>query len=209
VFEETLQAAPVAIDDTSVRIPTIHHINLKTTRLAELIEWYGTVVGATVNYQFPGGAWLSNDEANHRVALVALPVFDDDEHKVTHSGAHHVAFEYETLDDLLSTYLRLKKAGITPGGCLDHGLTTSFYYFDPDDNGVELQADNYGDWAESTRFIQSDPRFAADPIGKPVNPDALIEARRSGLTPWEVHERAYNGDYTPAGPFDIRFPFEG
>jgi catechol 2,3-dioxygenase len=182
---------------------------LKTTRLAELIEWYGTVVGATVNYQFPGGAWLSNDEANHRVALVALPVFDDDEHKVTHSGAHHVAFEYETLDDLLSTYLRLKKAGITPGGCLDHGLTTSFYYFDPDDNGVELQADNYGDWAESTRFMHSDPRFAADPIGKPVNPDALIEARRSGLTPWEVHERAYNGDYPPAGPFDIRFPFEG
>jgi catechol-2,3-dioxygenase len=26
-------------------IATFHHVNLKTTRLREMIEWYGTVVG--------------------------------------------------------------------------------------------------------------------------------------------------------------------
>ncbi|MGH2482232.1 MAG: VOC family protein, partial [Ktedonobacteraceae bacterium] len=44
----------------------MHHINLKTGRLQEMIDWYGTVVGMKPNYQFPGGAWLTNDEANHR-----------------------------------------------------------------------------------------------------------------------------------------------
>ena len=205
--EQELDVASVELDHTQLRVPTIHHINLKTTRLQELIDWYGTVVGAEVNFQFPGGAFLSNDAANHRIALIALPVFNDDPEKISRTGAHHVAFEYDTLDDLLATYLRLKAEGITPGGCLDHGLTTSFYYFDPDNNGVELQADNYGAWAESTRFIQSDPRFAADPIGKPVDPDALVEARRSGLSASEIHERAYKGDYPATGEFDIRFPF--
>ena len=31
--------------------PTLHHVNLKTTRLQEMIDLYGVVVGATVNLQ--------------------------------------------------------------------------------------------------------------------------------------------------------------
>jgi hypothetical protein len=27
--------------------PTFHHVNLKTTRLQEMIDWYGVVIGAT------------------------------------------------------------------------------------------------------------------------------------------------------------------
>ena len=205
--EQKLELAEVVIDEASVHTPTIHHVNLKTTRLQELIDWYGTVVGARVLFQWPEGAFLSNDAANHRIALVAFPAFEDDAHKITHTGAHHVAFEYDSLDELLGTYLRLKHHSITPGGCLDHGLTTSFYYFDPDNNGVELQADNYGDWEESSRFIRTDERFAADPIGKPVDPEALVAARRSGLTPWGAHERSYRGEYPPSAALDLRFPF--
>ena len=51
--------------------PVLHHINLKTTRLREMIDWYGIVVGTTPTFQFPVGAWLSNDGANHRIALVS------------------------------------------------------------------------------------------------------------------------------------------
>ena len=39
---------------TTVR-PTLHHINLKTPRLQEMIEWYGIVVGMTSNYSFQVG----------------------------------------------------------------------------------------------------------------------------------------------------------
>jgi hypothetical protein len=35
-----------------------------------MIDWYGTVVGSKPNFQFPGGAWLANDGANHRIALL-------------------------------------------------------------------------------------------------------------------------------------------
>jgi catechol-2,3-dioxygenase len=33
-----------------------------------------------------------------------------------------------------------------PQACLDHGMTLSFYYVDPDGNAVELQCDVFGDW---------------------------------------------------------------
>jgi catechol-2,3-dioxygenase len=40
------------------------------------------------------------------------------------------------------TYTRLKALDITPHFTVDHGMTTSFYYVDPDGNSVELQCDN-------------------------------------------------------------------
>jgi catechol 2,3-dioxygenase-like lactoylglutathione lyase family enzyme len=50
--------------------PTMHHVNLKTNRLNEMIDWYASVIGTKVNFQFPGGAFISNDRANHRIALL-------------------------------------------------------------------------------------------------------------------------------------------
>jgi hypothetical protein len=34
--------------------PTLHHFNLKTTGLQELIDWYKAVVGAEVTFQDVG-----------------------------------------------------------------------------------------------------------------------------------------------------------
>jgi catechol 2,3-dioxygenase len=49
---------------------------------------------------------------------------------------------------LNDSYLRLRDAGIEPDICIDHGMTLSSYYSDPDGNRVELQVDNFGGWAE-------------------------------------------------------------
>ena len=61
------------MNDTAPSDPTFHHFNLKTTRLQELIDWYSAVVGAEVTFQDATGAWLTNDAANHRIALLAFP----------------------------------------------------------------------------------------------------------------------------------------
>ena len=63
---------------------------------------------------------------------------------------------------------------------LDHGMTLSFYFLDPDGNRVELQADNFGDRKRSTEWMRTAPEFAANPIGVPVDPDAIVTARRAG-----------------------------
>ena len=177
--------------------PRFHHVNLKTTRLEEMIEWYSMLVGAEVIFRYELGAWLSNDEANHRIALLAFPNFVDDPEKNERAGMHHSAFEYESFDDLNSSYLRLRDAGITPAICLDHGMTFSYYYADPDGNQVELQCDNFGDWSKSKEWMQSSPEFAADPLGKFVDPDKVAVDRAAGITFEEIHEKAMAGAYAP------------
>ena len=140
-------------DTTTVIHPKFHHVNLKTTRLQEMIDFYGTLVGAEVVFQFDGGAWLSNDAANHRIALLAFPNFVDDPEKERRTGMHHSAFEYTSFEELNSSYLRLKEEEITPALCLDHGMTLSYYYADPDGNHVELQVDCFGDWKKSKAWM--------------------------------------------------------
>jgi hypothetical protein len=60
--------------------PKLQHIGLTTGRLQPMLDWYKTVLGMRLIYisENPTGnahgsslkaAWLSNDEANHRVAI--------------------------------------------------------------------------------------------------------------------------------------------
>ena len=195
-----------ASENDRVMQPTLHHINLKTAHLQEAIAWYTTVVGMKATFQFPGGAWLTNDAANHRLALAASPLLSEDPDKLIHTGIHHTAFEYTSIDDLLDTYTRLKNLGIEPHACLDHGMTTSFYYVDPDGNSVELQVDNFGNWEESSEWMHTSPLFAANPIGTPIDPDQMIVAHKSGASFAELHRRAYAGEFPPASPLDLRAP---
>ncbi len=185
--------------------PTLHHVNLKTCRLQEMIDWYGTVLGMRVQHRFTGGAWLTNDGANHRLALLTSPRLSDNPHKLQHTGLHHTAYEFTSMDALLSTYERLRAGAIVPHACLDHGMTLSMYYVDPDGNSVELQTDVFGDWQQSSAFMHT-AEFAADPIGTSYDPDQLIAAWRSGASPAELHRRAYAGEFAPAGPLNLRLP---
>lgn len=186
--------------------PTLHHVNIKTGRLNEMIDWYGTAVGLTVQHRFEGGAWLTNDEANHRLAFLSSPEISDDPDKLRHAGLHHTAFEFDSLDGLLGTFERLRDRGQMPHACLDHGMTISMYFVDPDGNSVELQCDAFGDWGRSSEFVRDDPRFDADPIGAPFDPAKLLEARLSGASLEDLHERAYGGEFATTEPLDLRFP---
>jgi catechol 2,3-dioxygenase len=184
--------------------PQFHHVNLKTTRLQEMIDWYGTVVGTEVVFADDTGAWLSNDGANHRIALLAFPGLSDDPGKDAHTGMHHSAFEYGGFDELNSSYLRLRDAGIEPELCLDHGMTLSYYYGDPDGNHVELQVDVFGSWERSREWMKTSPAFADNPIGVFVDPAKIAEAAADGAGLDDIHERAQAGEFAPEqAPIDI------
>jgi 2-keto-4-pentenoate hydratase/2-oxohepta-3-ene-1,7-dioic acid hydratase in catechol pathway/catechol 2,3-dioxygenase-like lactoylglutathione lyase family enzyme len=167
--------------DTTVIHPKFHHVNLKTTRLQEMIDFYRELVGAEVIFQDQVGAWLSNDDANHRIALLAFPNFVDDPDKDNRTGMHHSAFEYTSFDELNSSYLRLKEAGITPALCLDHGMTLSYYYADPDGNNVELQVDNFSSCEKSKEWMSTSDEFKANPIDVFVDPDRVAADYADGL----------------------------
>jgi catechol 2,3-dioxygenase len=186
--------------------PVLHHVTLKTTRVQEMLDWYGTVVGMTANHHSAFGAWLTNDAANHRVALLAHPALSDDPEKLPHAGIHHLAFEYGDVGQLIATYERLRGLGIRPHVCLDHGLTTSLYYVDPDGNSVELQADNFGDWSASSEWMRTAPEFELNPIGINVDPERLAEAWHELGDAHELHRLSFAGAFDPGTAPDLRLP---
>jgi catechol-2,3-dioxygenase len=184
--------------ETAVLKPSFHHVNLKTTRLQEMIDWYHEVVGVEVVFQADIGAWLSNDGANHRLALTAAPGLTEDQDKDAHAGMHHTAFEYGSFAALNSSYLRLRALGIEPDICLDHGMTFSYYYKDPDGNHVELQCDAFGKWSGSKEWMRTSPEFAANPIGVFVDPARVAEEAAEGQSFDDIHRRALAGEFIPA-----------
>jgi catechol 2,3-dioxygenase len=192
--------------------PTLHHFGLTTANLEAMVDWYANVLGMEPNHQSstPVGAppvsrwkiaWVSNDQANHRIAIMALPGLTDDAQRSRHKGLHHVAFAYASLDELLATYARLKNLGIEPVRAADHGATTSFYYEDPDCNSIELMVDNFGDGEQSSAFMRTSPAFATNPMGTDVDPEQMMAARTAGMSVAELHERAYAGEFCSANGF--------
>lgn len=153
------------------------HIVLKTSRLEEMQKWYQTVLEAGVAMSNGLLTFMTYDEEHHRIALANFPNLADKDPQA--NGIEHFAYTYETLDDLIFTYERLRAANIEPYWCINHGPTLSFYYRDPDGNQVELQIDIYDSLEETNAwFAQSD--FDVNPLGVKFDPNDLIERFKGG-----------------------------
>ena len=79
-------------------IEDLDHINLRTTRLAEMIDWYGKVLGMKPgprpDFSFPG-AWLyAKDQAMvHVVEVKAEPGSDPNDLKLEHGAFRATGFD--------------------------------------------------------------------------------------------------------------------
>jgi len=167
------------------------HIVRRTSRFAEMVEWYQTVLAAEVVHSDAMLAFLTYDDEHHRVAIANIPGLEEQPQLA--AGTDHVAFTYADLGDLLYTYARLKSAGIEPYWCVNHGPTTSLYYKDPDGSRVEMQVDNFATAEAANRWMRSGD-FAANPIGIVFDPDSLLARYKSGASP------------SRASPRDHRYP---
>lgn len=152
------------------------HFVLRTPRFEETVRWWKTVLGAEPRYENEFITFLTYDDEHHRLAILSNPGLTDDDR--TAAGLEHVAFTYDTLDDLLATYERLAALGIRPIAPIHHGMTLSLYYADPDGTQCELQVDAMTvDEAEA--FMASDT-FAANPIGVEFDPADFVSRRAGG-----------------------------
>ncbi|WP_188675768.1 VOC family protein [Subtercola lobariae] len=181
-------------------VPKLHHATFMTMDVDAMVHFYELVCGLQPVYYAAHAAWLSNDDANHRIALLRLPGVHPPVDKPHSAGLHHTAFEYGTFDQWLDNFIRLRDLGILPTICLDHGMTMSMYYADPDGNGVEIQVDAFHDWELSKEWMWASVEFSEDQIGAQFDPEQLVAARESGLSGDEIHAAARRGEYTPAEP---------
>ena len=182
--------------------PKLQHFGLNTSNMDAMLDWYRKVLGMTLNHRTPslGGAqrtpwssaaFVSNDEVNHRIALFERSQAGSSD-GLREERVQHIAFAYQSLDDLLGTYARLKGLGILPMMAADQGVHMVLYYLDPDQNRIELNASNYADeWTATEHIKSTESTFA------PFDPEKLLAARRAGASAWDLHQRIIAGEFAP------------
>jgi catechol-2,3-dioxygenase len=159
------------------------HVVLRTrSNFDAMVQWYCVVLGAQIVFNAGRLIFLSYDDEHHRIAIAASEDFAERPRRAV--GLDHIAFTYEDIDALLTTYARLKEARILPFCCVNHGPTTSLYYYDPDQNRIELQVDNFADVAEATALMRE--QFSINPVGEEFDPEELLARLRAGVDPGEL-----------------------
>ncbi len=138
-----------------MKIQGLGHVVLKVTDLVRSEEFYCGVLGLPVCARFDENGMkmtffsLGN---HHDLALAEVSGVDPaaGEQAV---GLHHVAFCIGTsIDDLREADNHLRKAGIAADP-VDHEVTKSLYFHDPDGNCVELYVDASDAWRDDPQRV--------------------------------------------------------
>jgi catechol-2,3-dioxygenase len=145
----TTSVIDMAASETAISPRKLAHVVLRTkSNFDAMVKWYCLVLGTKIVFNAGRLIFLSYDDEHHRIAIASSE--DLAELPPRSAGLDHIAFTYEDIDSLLTTFARLKKVGILPYCSVNHGPTTSLYYHDPDRNRIELQVDNFADMTDAT-----------------------------------------------------------
>jgi catechol 2,3-dioxygenase-like lactoylglutathione lyase family enzyme len=158
------------------------HVVLKSFNIERMRDWYCNVLDAHVVYGQAGlSAFLTYDREHHRIAIVQLEGTPPPPSTAPTAGLLHLAYTFSNICDLLSQYAKLKKKHIEPISAVNHGLTISIYYVDPDNNRVELMIDRFATFEEGVEFMET-PEFKRNPAGYEIDPADLVSRMGHGAS---------------------------
>ena len=119
------------------RIERVGHVVLNVSDTQASAQWYVDVLGMELMNYTPGleMAFLSFGVSDHDIALVKAPEGTE----LGSPGLSHTALALEGgEDELREIYQKIKASGAEIDFLADHGLSRSFYFFDPDGNRLEI-----------------------------------------------------------------------
>ena len=124
-------------------VTNLGHVGLICDDFFKMRDFYTRVIGLTVTDEDPdrGSCFLSADPDNEHHEL-ALGEARGDDHPMgprpRTTGVGQVSFIVESMDALKDLYQRLLAENVRIDQTVTHGISCSVYFFDPEDNRVEL-----------------------------------------------------------------------
>lgn len=179
-----------ASNDGIIRPELIAHFGIRTTpdKFDQMVDWYCALFGASVVLRYTHAAFLRWDDEHHRMVIVSQPEHEQLQNRKTAACVYHIAFTLKSLKDLATSYEQKKAKGITPHWPVNHGISTSMYYFDPDGNEMEFQVDNFATAEETHAFMRSE-EYAENPIGVDIVVEDWIARVRSDEPEADIKKR--------------------
>jgi catechol 2,3-dioxygenase len=155
-----------------IRTDRIGHVVIKVRELERSRKFYSEVLGLQVMKdlpQIPGTFLASKGRDHHEIALFEIGA-QASAPGANQIGLSHIAFRLQNEEELRAAYQELKARGIEISFTVDHGVSKSVYFHDPDGHELEVYCDNQPEdyahipdpylGAEKLDFAQSDPGLA-------------------------------------------------
>lgn len=163
-----------------IKIDRIAHVVIKVRDMEKSLDFYTRVLGLKVMGEIPPVVkFLSTGRDHHELGIAevgadAVPVGPF--HQL---GMEHFSFRLANDDDLREAYDTLLRENVKIAYTVNHGVTKSVYFYDPDGNQLEVYSDNspeevatfenpYGGM-EKLDFAQDQPSLM----------DSIIEAQQA------------------------------
>ena len=138
-----------------MNIKALGHVVLRVTDRERAEQFYGDFLGLPLCARFDedGMKMAFFTLGNHHDFAVMEVSGDGDAASDTSAGLHHVAFNIgTTMEELREAKQKLDAAGITVQP-VDHEVTKSLYFQDPDGNGIELYVDASDVWRQEPQRV--------------------------------------------------------
>lgn len=145
-----------------IRPDRIGHIVLKVRSLQRSRPFYTEILGLEVMKELPEVKMLflaSNRRDHHEIALAEVGE-QAGAPRPGDVGLAHCAFRLKSQEDLLDAYRELKQHGVPISFTVNHGVTRSIYFLDPDGNQLEVYVDN----SPEEIAQMNDPYFGMDKL---------------------------------------------
>jgi len=143
-----------------MKIQSLGHVVVRVRDLAKSEKFYGGLLGLPIiaRYDENGMKMTFFTLGNHHDFAISEVSGEGSSGAETAVGLDHVAFKIGTkLEELRDAKAKLEKAGLLLRP-VDHEVTKSLYFHDPDGNGVELYVDASDAWRrEPQRVAQASP----------------------------------------------------
>src|SRR5689334_16792194 len=123
-----------------IRPHRIGHVVIKVRELDRSKKFYQEVLGLDLMGEIakPRVAFLAaNRNDHHEIGLLEVGPEAPDASPAA-IGLVHVAFRLRNDEELVAAYRELKEKGVKVHFTVDHGVTKSVYFFDPDGNELEV-----------------------------------------------------------------------
>ena len=136
----------------------IGHLVLNVSDVARSTAFYRDVVGFQVSRYGPEGNrnFLTCGVMHHNLALFKAPAGAQPRQK-GQIGLNHFAFKVESYPALQQAHQRLVAANAVIDHIVNHGLSLSVYFLDPDGIMMELFCDTFDSQAEGLAFMNATP----------------------------------------------------
>jgi len=122
----------------------IGHVVLKVRNLERSRAFYTELLGMDIMMEIPAirAVFLANDRRDHHeIALFEVgPTAEG--LRPNQIGLAHVAFRLRNEKDLRAAYAEFKEKNVPISFTVDHGVTKSIYFRDPDGHELEVYCDN-------------------------------------------------------------------